>query len=331
MRQPSSFEIRPARKAWMFITVICALALGALACGNVPERPDSQATVQAFYATITQQAASGSPFPTRAVSQTAPVISGGDNGTSAPNATARPTLTPSITPTPPSERPSGNGALATVPRCPSNVNIQVNGSGDDWQNWSDGASPARLAIDTVTFGSNERINAGDLSGEAFLCWNSTALYVLINITDDVHVQTQQGRTSWRGDEIEFFFDGELVEDYFESSYNSDDTHLGINPGNFSDNPANAIRYRPNEAVLSGDQLLFASSRSTQAGANYTVEMAVPWSLLRVVPQADKNYGMCIAVSDNDHVDTAQQDSMASHCKELETPNVTTFQTIRLGN
>src|SRR5688500_1040972 len=177
MRQPSIFEIRPVRKARVFFVVICALALGALACGNVPERPDSQATVQSFYATITQQAASGSPFPTRAVTQSATIISGGGNATSAPNATSRPTLTPSISPTPPNERPSSNGALATIPQCPSNVNIQVNGSGDDWQNWPDGASPARLTIDSVFFGQGEWLNAGDLSGEAFLCWNSTALYM----------------------------------------------------------------------------------------------------------------------------------------------------------
>lgn len=324
MRQPSISETRPARQARVFFIMICALALSALACGNVPERPDSQATVQAFYATITQQAASGSPFPTRDVTQQATQAV---NPTTA--ATNRPTLTPSVTPTPPNERSSDNGALTTIPRCPSNVNIQVNGAGDDWQNWPDGASPARIVIDTPTFGEDEWLDKGDLSGEAFLCWNSTALYVLINVTDDVLVQNQQGRTSWRGDEIEFFFDSELTEDYYEGSYNADDTHLGINPGNFSDNPANAIRYRPNEAVLSSNQLLFASSRSPQSGANYAVEMAVPWSLLRFVPQAETNYGMCIAISDNDHVDTAQQDSMVSHCRQLRTPVVTTFATIRL--
>src|SRR5205809_8107721 len=105
-------SINAKGRAWASLIGMLAMALGALACGNLPQKPDSAATVSAFYATITAQAASGSPFPTHAVTSEP-----NQQETPSAAATSFPTQTPSVTPTPPDTRPN-TGAFVTIPRCP---------------------------------------------------------------------------------------------------------------------------------------------------------------------------------------------------------------------
>jgi hypothetical protein len=311
--RPNLDSILAPCRTWALIT-IPVLAVASLACGNVPERPDSQATVQAFYATITAQAA-GSPFPTGDVTQ-APA------STDRP-ATNRPTLTPSITPTPPDAR-TGLGEFSTIRRCPINIDIQIDGSANEWEQ----INAAEIVLDEPSFGEDEWLGDTDLSGRAHVCWAETGLFILIRVTDDVLVQNEVGLTSWRGDEIEFFFDGDLRGDYYDVSYNGDDSQLGLSPGNFDTIAPNAVMYRPDQEKLDADRLLLAARRDVGSGANYVLEAAIPWSLLRTVPQTNTNYGMCIALNDNDHVGISQQDTMVGNCSELETPDPTTFATVR---
>src|SRR5687768_15856522 len=155
--RPNFHRIFAPRRTWALF-LLPAMVLATLACGNVPERPDSQATVQAFYATITVQAASGSPFPTRDVTQ-APA-----GPTNAP-ATNRPTLPPRITPTPPDAR-TGLGDFSTVRRCPTDVDIQIDGVPDEW----DRINAAEIVLDEPSFGENEWTGEADLSGNALVCW-----------------------------------------------------------------------------------------------------------------------------------------------------------------
>ncbi len=279
-----------------------AVALAALACGNAPVAPDTPATVQAFYATITAQAASGSPFPTRP-----PDI------TPTPTSTA----TPSPSPTPPEAR-AGNGANPIVPRC--QTILTIDGDSADWA----GAGAASLPLTTVTYGEGEWIGGQDLSGEAQVCYTDSGLYLSVFVIDDIHVQIERGTRSWRGDGVEFMFDGDLRGDFDDDSMNDDDVHLGLNSGNFDDIPPEAVQYQPE---LGGESRVpVAVRRDINTGGNYVLEAAVPWPVLGITPEPAIGYGLCIAISDNDHVGAAQQDSMASHCIGLITSNPTTWVT-----
>lgn len=295
---------QPSPKMWALWALGGALAAAALACNAAGLRSEegSQATVAAVYGTITAQALTAGP--------------GDDAG--AATATAEPNDEngddDGLTPDAPNARP-GNGPVVSVPRCTGS--ITVDGLlGDD-------TATASVTLGENTFGAGEWTGAGDLSGEARLCWTDTALYVAVDVTDDIHVQTQEGSTMWRGDEVELFLDGDLRGDFYSETPNGDDTQLGLSPGNFDDLEPSAVQYRPD--VRSADVNLAAQS----SNGGYTLEAAVPWSLLRVEPAPGQVYGFCLALSDNDQAGEASQDSMVSQCPNLITSDPTTWSTLEL--
>jgi hypothetical protein len=49
----------------------------------------------------------------------------------------------------------------------------------------------------------------------------------------------------------------------------------------------------------------------------------------MTPRSGKNYGFCLALSDNDQPGTASQDSMVSHCTNLKVSDPTTWATLQL--
>lgn len=299
----AGFSLR-ARGRWMLAGG--ALALAALAC-NIPRGADTEATAQAIYATITAQA-QFTPLPT-----STPTV--GVTPTATP-------ATPTISPTPGEER-SGNGTNFTIPRC--QATITVNGESDDWD--AQTAIPT-LRLDQNTYGEGEWQGTNDLSGEMRLCWIDSTLYLFVRATDDIHVQTQRGGDAWKGDEVELLFDADLRSDFFDEEWNADDTQLGLSPGDFGEIAPGAVQYHP--SFKDNLELALSAHRPPEAGGNYVIEAGIPWGILRITPRAGTKYGFCLALSDNDHVGTAQQDSMVSHCTELRVPDPTTWVTITLG-
>ncbi len=297
------------------LVLIAALALAALACNAAGQQPDSAATIQAVYATITAQAASaGVP-----VTATAPAASGTTG-----EATETPAVseTPDVTPTAPESR-AGNGVDLTLPRCSGP--ITVDGDSTDWDKLN--AIP-RFPLDSVTFGQGNWTGPADLSGFVRACWTDSALYLLAEVIDDVHVQTQTGGTAWKGDEVELQFDGDLRGDFYDTHWNSDDTQIGLSPGDFGDLPPAAGEYFPSVTGL--DNVQVDARRPIGVGGNYTLEASVPWTALRITPQAGTNYGMCVAFSDDDQPGQASQDSMVSHCTRLLVPDPTSWVSVGLS-
>lgn len=302
------------RSRWIIGFVFSVLILAALAC-NVPtgETGETSSPVEDVYATITAQAAGDSSGLTQPA----------EESTEAVTETPTPTQTPTATPTPPESR-TGNGENISIPRC--KVTITVDGNDEDWAAQS--GIPV-IYLNNNTYGESEWLGAEDLSGQARMCWVDSRLYLYAAITDDVHVQTEQGDTAWKGDELELLFDADLRGDFYEDVWNDDDTQLGLSPGNFDDNPVGVTRYWPRGAAKQGE-VEIAARQVVGAGGSYIIETAIPWLVLGVTPAADSNYGFCLAISDNDHVGTAQQDSMVGHCTRLKVPDPTTWVTLNLA-
>jgi len=292
--------------------MLAVLALAALACNAPLEQPDTGATVQAIYLTITAQAGTaGVPTATASSSPSAE--------TPTPTVGTPP---PTLTPTPPQER-SGNGANLAIGRCTGAIAIDRNGS-----DWAAQIGTLRFTLDTATFGAANWSGTADASAEARACWTAEALYLFLIVTDDVHVQTEQGATQWQGDEVELLFDGDLYGDFYQDRWDDDDVQLGLSAGNFGDLAPSAVRYHPVVETLSSVSI--GEWRMSEAGGNYVMEVAIPWVVLGVTPQVEARYGFCLALSDNDRPDQAAQDSMVSHCSRLRVVDPTTWVTAWLA-
>lgn len=293
------------------ICVLAVITLAALAC-NVPiGGDDSAATVQAIYVTITAQASSAPPL-------TQP--GGVATSQSMPSPTATPTI--GVSPTAPQNR-SGNGNNLIIARCAADVVADAKDT--DWTSQT-GAVGVPLAQNT--YGSSEWSGAADLSGSARLCWNDKGLYLFVDVTDDVHVQDQRGETSWKGDEVEFLFDADLRGDFYHDSWNNDDIQLGLSPGNFADLVPAPYLYHPTIGLPRGVEL-DAESLGTAGG--YRLEAELLWDAALGInrPTAGQSFGLCVALSDNDHTNAAQQDSMTSHCIRLKVTDPSTWITVTL--
>jgi hypothetical protein len=287
------------------LVAAAALTLAALACGPRGSQPaDTRATVEAVYATVSAEALY-SPVPSDTPTATEPP----------------PSATPSLTPTPPEER-SGNGPNPSIARCTSAVGVD-----GDLGEWDEQVGVTTLALSANTFGADEWLGADDLSGQAHLCWTDANLYLAVEVEDDVHVQDQRGAASWQGDEVELVVDADLRGDYYDEVWNDDDTQLGLSPGDFGDLSPAAVEYHPSVQEDVGVQV--AARQPLEAGGGYRLEAAIPWAVLGISPKEDTAYGLCVALSDDDHVGEAQQDSMVSHCPELAIADPTTWATVRL--
>ncbi len=307
MQRPTRLTTLPAA------TITIALMLAALACNAGANRPDVAATVQAVYLTITAQAATaGVPVTDTPV---------GSPSQATTTSTPIQTYTPTASPTPPDSR-SSNGPDIAIVRCTGG--ITVDGDSADWAMLSD-VWP--FVLTTSTYGAEQWSGTSDLSGQARLCWTDNALYLFVEVTDDAHVQTQTGSNAWKGDEVELVFDGDLRGDFYEKRWNNDDTQLGLSPGDFSDLPPAAVRYFP--SIQGMDDVQLAARRPIAVGGNYTLEAAIAWDVLGVMPQSEGHYGLCLALSDNDQVGQASQDTMVSHCTRLLVSDPTTWATVQL--
>ena len=90
-----------------------------------------------------------------------------------------------------------------------------------------------------------------------------------------------------------------------------------------------MQYEPVQRAV--ESLSVGALRPIEVGGGYTLEARVPWVLLGVSPAVDAKYGFCLAVSDNDQVGEASQDSLVSHCSNLTVFNPTTWVTLTLGS
>jgi hypothetical protein len=299
---------RPFRTLSILIGVLAMLTLASLACNAAGNQADSAATVQVFYITITAQA--GTPLvPTQV----------GEIASLAPSLAATPTSL--ITPTAPASR-SGNGSNLVIAQCANDV--AIDGSDADWTSQS---GVIGVSLNQNTYGASEWSGPNDLSGYARLCWNSGGLYFFVDVTDDVHVQEQRGETSWKGDEVEILLDADLRGDFYNTAWNNDDYQVGLNPGNFADLPPAPYRYHPTIGLPQGVAM---SASSVGTAGNYKVEAKLSLSTeAGIQVAAGQTFGMCVALSDNDHAGTAQQDSMVSHCSHLRVSDPTTWVTVTL--
>jgi hypothetical protein len=200
----------------------------------------------------------------------------------------------------------------------------INGEGSDWAGLTVYRSPY------VVFTHQEWDGTDDLNATWQIAGDETNLYLLANIEDDIHVQTQIGNTTFRGDSVELQIDTGRATDY-RSSIGPDDFQISLSPGDFSSIPPSAWRFQgtANGQILDAPtphSIIVAAQRS---GNGYHLEAAIPWRDLNLTPSSGLILGLAVNFNDNDTPGGALQEMMKSSAPNRRFGDPTTWGTLRL--
>lgn len=153
----------------------------------------------------------------------------------------------------------------------------------------------------------------DLTAWWRLAWDVNNLYIGVEVTDDVHVQTQTGNQIFRGDSVDMQFDTNREGD-LSSELSPDDFQITFSPGDFSTLPPSAARFQGTASgqILDAPGGHHVNVQSQQTATGYRIEAAIPWSDLNLIPAEGLVIGLALNANDNDSPGTAVQEVMKSH-------------------
>lgn len=236
-----------------------------------------------------------------------------DVGTPAATVTLAPDVDPTETEVPPEEEPTAE--LEATPVAQENGRVTaarfgfrptIDGNGGEWPNGMTFSSPHITERTAAWDGSL------DVAAIWQLGWDADNLYLLVNVTDDTHVQTQPAQFAYRGDSLELQFDTNRVGD-LGPSVNRDDYQYVVSPGNFLDRDAGSFRFRGDNAGSMSDFLGSQAQVAVQQRTDgYTLEMALPWSDLSLSAESGLVIGAAFSVNDLDEIGAARQELLLSH-------------------
>ena len=172
--------------------------------------------------------------------------------------------------------------------------------------------------------------SADLTAVWHVTWDNDFLYFGVEMTDDVHVQTQTGNQIFRGDSVDIQLDTDRVGDY-APRLSPDDFQVTVSPGNFSDLPPSVFLFRgtSDNQILDapGQHSILVAAQQVEGG--YILETAVPWRDLAMTPREGLVLGAALNGNDNDTVGTAVQEVMMSHVATRTLRNPTGWGTLTL--
>ncbi|MEM8782662.1 MAG: serine hydrolase [Planctomycetota bacterium] len=161
--------------------------------------------------------------------------------------------------------------------------VRIDGEAADW-------GAAGLRIEAMKTDAQRPAVAVE-GGLMRLGWDVEGLLLCAEVLDDAAVEGPS-HALWEGDGVEVFLTpspghGEMVQ--FIVAPGSDPKHeaLRVLP----------LEHRQDPALLARDLEVVASS--TTDGANYVVELRVPWALLGIEPAVGREVGVQVIVNDSD--------------------------------
>ena len=322
------------KKSWVIIACIFGLAATGCQMVNPPPPtglfPTPDLTMTAIYSVLYETMESPTA-PPLVVTETAPAtlvsmptftptaIPPTVTSTPWPTFTPLPTLT-SIPPTstfiPPTSTPrplvrTGASITATY----LGVRPDINGYLGEW-------NLTKYGVTALVYGGNLWDNADDLSARVMVGWDTTNLYLAAEVIDEDYEQNTGGVNLFKGDSLEVLLDTNIAADFYVNYLTPDDFQLGISPGSPVPNEdAEAYLWFP-AAIDGGRSQVDIAAVRTDDG--YNIEVAIPWIVFEMVPQAGQHYGFAFSVSDNDIDGGIAQQSMISNVASRILANPTTW-------
>lgn len=242
---------------------------------------------------------------------TAAVLATGDPATPDPDATAAPAATVTL----PSDAGGMNAVLRSDPP-------DIDGDLDDWPG-DPTVSSSHLVYAYEGWDGSE-----DLGASWRLAWDQDRFYVAVEVTDDVHVQTQTGAFIYQGDSVELQVD--INPESGATLVNPATSQIILSPGDFAGIAPSAARFRgtdEGELPQAPGHSIDVAARQTAGG--YILEAAIPWSDLNVTPTAGMRLGLALNANDNDSPGVARQEVMLSNEPGRTLRNPSTWGTLIL--
>lgn len=202
--------------------------------------------------------------------------------------------------------------------------IIIDGNAAEWVGLPVFSSPH------IVFTGDSWDGSDDLAASWQMAWDDTALYLMVNVADDIHAQNQLGNQTFRGDSIELQIDADRAGD-FGPSLSPDDFQIALSPGDFNNVPPSAFRFQG----TSGGSMLDAPGphsimvAATPSETGYLLEAAIPWRDLNISPSAGLVIGLAVNVNDNDRPGTAVQELMKSSAPDRRFGDPTSWGTLTL--
>lgn len=210
---------------------------------------------------------------------------------------------------------TGSAVIPTIPSGQTLSRIPVprrdgppamDGKLDEW------AAGEGIATPYVVARSDEGAAPVTLEATWWLAWDDNFLYLAAAVADDIHVQTQPPRLSYRGDSLEVQLDTDLAGDE-GTLINGDDYQYLFSPGDLAGRSPAVFRFRGTaDNTMADAPATGARITAVSTSYGYNVEAAIPWRDLDLTPIAGLTLGAALSVNDNDTPGTAVQEMMLSH-------------------
>ena len=227
-----------------------------------------------------------------------------DNNDPTPTIASPPTDTPPPTDPPPTEAPEITVSGLAVSRFASPPGIDGNLS--EW------AGQPTVQSQFLVFSATSWDGSDDLAATWQLGWDNDALYVAVQVEDNLHVQNQTGDQIFKGDSVDMQIDTNVNAG--AGQLNSRTFQITISPGDFAGLPPSYYLFRATDAgsFVSDPAQGNIQVAAAPTGSGYIIEARIPWSTLEMTPAAGQVLGIALNVSDNDSPGNAIQEVMKSH-------------------
>lgn len=184
--------------------------------------------------------------------------------------------------------------------------------------------------DTIVFADAGWDGSDDLDASWQLAWDEGYLYLAVTVVDDTHAQNQIGNTVYQGDSVELQIDTDRQGD-FGPALSPDDFQISLSPGDFVGVPPWAFRFQGTAdgemRDAPGEHGMSIAARPQPDG--YTLETAIPWRDLNLVPSAGLELGLALNANDNDRPGEALQEVMKSNAPSRTFRDPTTWGVLML--
>jgi hypothetical protein len=168
---------------------------------------------------------------------------------------------------------------AQVPRATGPITID--GTNKNWP----GVPPEQITGKRLVMGSTD----GGMEATFRLCWDEKNLYFMTNVIDPTPMQNKQtGNALWNGDGVELFIGSEKVGTGGPFLFTDRQILLSAGKREGGSYIANAPQQTPIEMIVvpGGD------------GKSYTLQAAIPWTILNVQPKAGQELMFDLAIDDS---------------------------------